>query len=104
MAATITAYNAPLVSFSTGQVCWRDHGALTVGCAALHYVKLGFAACGGEPGVLQDDKAEGDVGRRDEVVVDACLLGAVALPESRDHHARGVNRQLFQHVRRTYHF
>ena len=68
-------------------MCWKDHGALTVNCAALHYVKLGFAACGGEPGVLQDDKAEGDLGRGDEVVVDACLLGACLLytsPSPRD--------------------
>ena len=72
--------------------CAGDHGAFTVGGAALHYVKSGCAAIGGEPGVPQDAKAEGDPGRGDEVVVDACLLGAVALPESRDRHARGVNR------------
>ena len=65
---------------------------ITVGGAALHYVKPGCAAIGGEPEVPQDAKAEGDPGRGDEVVVDACLLGAVALLESRDRHARGVNR------------
>ena len=75
-----------------------------VGGAALHYVKPGCAAIGGEPGVPQGAKAKGDPGRGDEMVVDACLLGAVALPETRDRHALGVNRQLFQHVRFTHPF